>query len=76
MDSKTPKPNAVDGEVQGEGDYRSARKFVDEERKFATDDAKVRAAGKSAAEALDGPEGEELERARKQAAKGDPVGTK
>jgi hypothetical protein len=60
-----------DEDVQGEGDYRSARKFDRDERDFVKDEAKVKASAREAADALDGPEGDELEKARAKAAKGE-----
>jgi hypothetical protein len=63
---------APDG-VQGEGDYRAARKFQQEEHTFAMDDERVDEAAREAADALDGPEGEELERARQASARGEAI---
>jgi hypothetical protein len=60
-----------DSEVQGEGDYRSARKFDKDERDFVKDEAKVKTKAREAADALDGPEGEELEKARARTARGE-----
>jgi len=59
--SKTPN--------QGEGDYISAKKFDDKEAAFAKS-GKVSSAAKAAREALDGPEGADLEAARAASAKG------
>jgi hypothetical protein len=53
----------ADGKNQGEGDYESARKFDAEQEAFAKS-GKVDQAAKEAADALDGPEGAELEKAR------------
>jgi hypothetical protein len=66
--SDTPKA----GQVQGEGDYVSARRYDDAQAAFAKDEGKVRKKAKEAEAALEGPEGAELEKARKQTAKGDP----
>ncbi len=55
--------------VQGEGDYVSAKKFDDEERSFV-ESGRVADKAREAADALDGPEAEELERARKASAQG------
>lgn len=55
------------GGVQGEGDYDAARKFDREERAFVEKGGYERQA-KDAEQALDGPEGEELERARRETA--------
>jgi hypothetical protein len=68
--SDTPKA----GQVQGEGDYVSAKRYDDAQAAFAKDEAKVQQKAKEAEDALDGPEGAELERARKETAKGDPKG--
>lgn len=61
MADETPKSG-----VQGEGDYESARKFQKEEHAFAKDTAKVEQGAREAEEALDGPEGDELEQARRE----------
>ncbi len=66
--SDTPKA----GEVQGEGDYVSAKTYDKAQHEFAKDEAKVQQKAKEAEDALDGPEGAELERAREEAAKGEP----
>jgi hypothetical protein len=55
--------------VQGEGDYISAKRFDEEERSFVQS-GQVEQKAREAAEALDGPQGEELERARRAAAEG------
>jgi|ERR1700729_2145892 hypothetical protein len=55
--------------IQGEGDYISAKRFDDEERSFVQS-GQAEQKAREAAEALDGPEAEELERARKAAAQG------
>ena len=52
-----------EGQVQGEGDYVAGRRFQDAERSFA-EKGPVEQKAREAAKALDGPEGEELERAR------------
>lgn len=52
--------------VQGEGDYASARKFQKEEHEFAKDSAKVEQGAREAEEAIDGPEGADLEKARRE----------
>jgi hypothetical protein len=52
--------------IQGEGNYDAARKFDDEERAFVKKGG-IEQKAKEAEAALDGPEGEELERARKEA---------
>ncbi len=55
--------------IQGEGDYESARKYDAEQEAFAKS-GKVDGAAKEAAEALDGPEGAELEKARVETGEG------
>ena len=52
-------------QIQGEGNYDAARKFDAEERAFV-ESGKVEQKAKEAEEALDGPEGAELERARQE----------
>ncbi len=49
--------------IQGEGNYDASRRFQKDEHDFAKS-GKVDKAAHEAEEALDGPEGEELERAR------------
>lgn len=51
--------------IQGEGNYDAARKFDAEERAFVKS-GQVEQKAKEAEAALDGPEGEELERARQE----------
>jgi hypothetical protein len=51
--------------IQGEGNYDAARKFDEEERAFVKS-GQVEKKAKEAEDALDGPEGAELERARKE----------
>ena len=52
-------------EIQGEGNYDAARRFQKEETEFARS-GQVEEKAIEAEEALDGPEGEDLERARKE----------
>jgi hypothetical protein len=52
-------------QIQGEGNYDAARKFDAEERAFVKS-GQVEKKAKEAEDALDGPEGAELERARKE----------
>ncbi|THD77337.1 MAG: hypothetical protein E7812_15480 [Phenylobacterium sp.] len=52
-------------QIQGEGDYDAARKFDDQERAFV-EKGGIEKKAREAEQALDGPEGEELERARKE----------
>lgn len=53
-----------DSKIQGEGDYEAARRFQDQQHEFAMS-GPVEEKAREAEEALDGPEGEDLERARK-----------
>ena len=53
-----------DTKIQGEGDYEAARRFQDQQHEFAKS-GPVEEKAREAEEALDGPEGEDLERARK-----------
>jgi hypothetical protein len=55
--------------IQGEGDYVSGRKFQDMQHEFAKS-GPVTEKAREAEEALDGPEGEELEQARQDTADG------
>ncbi|MGA0599419.1 hypothetical protein ACO2Q3_01795 [Caulobacter sp. KR2-114] len=73
----TAKPAGADKgaggpDVQGEGDYEAARKFDREERSFV-ESGKVEAGAKAAKDALDGPEGADLEAARHAAARGETL---
>jgi hypothetical protein len=52
-------------QIQGEGNYDAARRFDAEEEAFVKKGG-IEKKAREAAEALDGPEGEELERARKE----------
>jgi len=64
-DKQTPKAGKPD--IQGEGNYDASRKFDAEERAFVEKGGYEKQA-KEAEDALDGPEGAELERARKETA--------
>ena len=55
--------------IQGEGDYEAARQFDADQRKFV-ESGKVDEKAREAEQALDGPEGDELERARRETAQG------
>jgi hypothetical protein len=55
--------------VQGEGDYVAGRRFQEAERSFVEKGAVERKAREAAA-ALDGPEGAELEAARRESGEG------
>ena len=70
----TPNKDDAKGKVQGEGDYDAARRFDAEERSFV-ESGKVEAKAREAEQALDGPEGAELEAARKASAEGHSVKT-
>jgi hypothetical protein len=61
---------AQDDGIQGEGNYDAARRFRKAEETFAKDTGKVEKAAHEAEEALDGPEGAELERARRETGEG------
>ncbi len=65
-------PGQVPSQVQGEGDYVAARKYQQDQHAFARNTGEVDRKAHEAEAALDGPEGEELERAREEAAKGHP----
>ena len=69
-DPATP-PAGRDEKVQGEGDYVSAKRYQKAQHEFAQS-GKAEPAGKAAEAALEGPEGAELERARKESARGEP----
>jgi hypothetical protein len=60
-------------DIQGEGNYDAARRFRKAEEAFAKDAGRVDKAAHEAEDALDGPEGAELERARVESAKGKPI---
>jgi hypothetical protein len=63
---------ANNDQIQGEGNYEAARRFRKAEEAFAKQTDKVEKAAHEAEEAIEGPEGAELERARQDAAKGKP----
>jgi hypothetical protein len=64
--SKMGDANKADGsKIQGEGNYEAARKFDADERAFIKK-GDVKGKAREAEEALDSPEGAELERARKE----------
>jgi hypothetical protein len=68
-------PAKSESQIQGEGDYKSAKRFDDEEAAFAKS-GKVAPAAKAAKDAIDGPEGAELEAARIASAKGESLAKK
>jgi hypothetical protein len=59
----------TDNKIQGEGNYDAARKFDEDEREFIAKGG-VEKKAREAEQALDGPEGEELERARRETGEG------
>jgi hypothetical protein len=67
--NRTAGKTAAAGKVQGEGDYEAARRFQEDERSWV-ETGPVERKAKEAAAALDGPEGRELERARRETGKG------
>lgn len=71
MPEKNPDKNIPEGEgrVQGEGDYVAGRRFQEAERSFA-EKGPVERKAREAAEALSGPEAEELEEARRASGEG------
>ena len=58
-----------DDTPQGEGDYESARRYQKEQHDFA-ENGPVEEKAREAEQALDGPEGEDLEKARKETGEG------
>jgi hypothetical protein len=62
--------NTGSGGVQGEGDYESARRYQKEQHEFAKDSGRVQKGAQEAEDALEGPEGDELERARRETGQG------
>lgn len=58
-----------DNKIQGEGNYDAARQFDRDEEAFVKKGGYEKKA-REAEEALDSPEGEELEQARKQTGEG------
>jgi hypothetical protein len=58
----------ADNRIQGEGNYDAARRYQREQHRFAKS-GKVEKKAHEAEDALDGPEGEALERARRETGK-------
>ena len=58
-----------DPKIQGEGDYESAKRYQQEQQAFA-ESGQVEEKAREAEEALDGPEGPELEKARQETGQG------
>ncbi|MBJ7410430.1 MAG: hypothetical protein JHD15_08710 [Phenylobacterium sp.] len=59
----------ADNKIQGEGDYISGKKYQEMQHEFA-EKGPVEQKAREAEQALDGPEGEALEEARKDTAEG------
>ena len=60
----------ADNKIQGEGDYISGTTYQEMQHDFAKK-GPVEQKAREAEEALDGPEGEELERARRETGDGE-----
>ncbi len=60
---------AQNNQIQGEGNYDAGREYQKEQHQFAKQTDKVKKGAQEAENALDGPEGEELERARRETGK-------
>ena len=58
-----------DSKIQGEGDYISGKKYQEMQHEFA-EQGPVEEKAREAADALDGPEAAELEKARKETGAG------
>jgi hypothetical protein len=65
--------NPSDDGLQGEGNYAAARRFREAEEAFVKD-GPIAEKAREAAEALDGPEADELEKARRSTAAGETHG--
>jgi len=65
----TDKSKPEEGQIQGEGDYVSGRRFQEAERSFVKK-GDIERKAREAEEALDGPEGAELEEARRRTGEG------
>ena len=61
----------TDNKIQGEGDYVSGKKYQKMQQEFA-EKGPVERKAREAEQALDGPEGEELERARRKTGEAAP----
>ena len=59
----------ADNKIQGEGDYVSGKAYQDMQHEFARK-GPVEQKAREAEEALDGPDGEELEEARRETGEG------
>ena len=60
---------AQNNQIQGEGNYDAGRRYQKEQHEFAKQTGKVKKGAHEAEEALEGPEGEDLERARRETGK-------
>jgi hypothetical protein len=63
----------ADSKIQGEGDYDAARRYDEAQHAFAKN-GPVKQKAREAEEALDGPDGAELERARRETGAKKPGG--
>ena len=59
----------ANNKIQGEGDYVSGRKYQEMQHEFA-EKGPVEQKAREAEDALDGPEAEELEKARRETGEG------
>ena len=59
-------------QIEGEGNYTAGRRYQKEQHEFAKS-GKVEQKAHEAEEAIDGPEGEELERARRETGEKKPM---
>ena len=59
----------ADNKIQGEGDYISGKKYQEMQHEFA-EKGPVAEKAREAEEALDGPEGADLEKARRETGEG------
>jgi hypothetical protein len=67
---REPKETVMaDNKIQGEGDYISGRKYQEMQHEFA-EKGPVKQKAREAEEALDSPEGDELEEARRETGEG------
>ena len=60
---------AQNNQIQGEGNYDAGRRYQQEQHKFAKQTDKVEKGAQEAEDAVEGPEGEDLERARRETGK-------
>ncbi|MDD3837270.1 MAG: hypothetical protein WCY15_16365 [Phenylobacterium sp.] len=62
----------AENRIEGEGSYTAGKQYQKEQHKFA-EEGPVEQKAREAEEALDGPEAEELERARKETGEKRPM---